>query len=63
MGDLLRITAQLIDGESGTHLWSKVFNRTKDDFFLVQDEITHAIVSTLESDASPAGGGFVSSDE
>ena len=52
MGNLLRITAQLIDGESGTHLWSKVFNRTKEDFFLVQDDIAHAIVSTLKTDAS-----------
>lgn len=46
-GDRIRVTAQLIDGDSGTHIWAERFDRNLDDIFLVQDEITRAIVTAV----------------
>jgi adenylate cyclase len=43
----VRITAQLIDANTGYHLWSETFDREITDIFAVQDEISHAIVSRL----------------
>jgi TolB-like protein len=53
-GNRLRITAQLIDGKSGYHLWSETYERDAADVFQVQDEIAGAIASALE--AKIAGG-------
>jgi TolB-like protein/Flp pilus assembly protein TadD len=47
-GDRLRITAQLIDATTGTHLWVERYDRSLDDVFAVQDEVVHTIVGTLE---------------
>ena len=44
-GDRVRVTAQLIDGENETHLWADRYDRTLDDVFAVQDDITTAIVA------------------
>ena len=46
--DQVRITAQLIDAESGFHLWSGTYDRNLKDIFATQDEITAAITSALE---------------
>jgi len=46
-GDRVRITAQLIEARSDTHLWSETYDRTLDDLFAVQDEISAAIVTEL----------------
>ncbi len=46
--DQVRITAQLIDAESGFHLWSGTYDRHLKDIFATQDEITAAITSALE---------------
>ncbi|MDX1579848.1 MAG: tetratricopeptide repeat protein, partial [Gemmatimonadota bacterium] len=46
-GDQLRITAQLIDSEDGTHLWSEAYNRELDDVFAIQIEIARAIAEAL----------------
>lgn len=46
-GHRVRVTAQLIDGETGAHLWADRFDRDLDDIFVVQDEITQAIVSAV----------------
>lgn len=43
----LRITAQLIDVETGFHLWSDTYDRELDDVFAIQDEISKAIVDAL----------------
>ncbi len=43
----VRVTAQLIDGRSGAHIWAERFDRDLDDIFLVQDEITDAIVTAV----------------
>ena len=48
-GDRVRITAQLVDAESGGHLWAERYDRTVDDPFAVQDDVTRSIVSTLST--------------
>jgi adenylate cyclase len=47
-GNQVRITAQLIDAESGHHLWANRFDRKLEDIFAVQDEITEEIVAALD---------------
>ncbi len=47
-GDRLRITAQLIDTQSDSHLWSETYDRTLDDIFVIQDEIAAAVVGKLK---------------
>ena len=47
-GNRLRITAQLIDGASGGHLWAERYDRDLTDIFAIQDEITKAIVDQLK---------------
>jgi adenylate cyclase len=47
-GNKIRITAQLIDARSDTHLWSETYDRELDDIFAIQDEISAAIVSELK---------------
>jgi TolB-like protein/tetratricopeptide (TPR) repeat protein len=52
-GDQVRITAQLIDAESGFHLWSETYDRRMADIFTVQDEIATAIVNKLKIELAP----------
>ncbi|MGH6878075.1 MAG: winged helix-turn-helix domain-containing tetratricopeptide repeat protein [Rhizomicrobium sp.] len=47
-GDRLRITAQLNDVATGSHLWAERYDRDLADVFAVQDEITEAIVAAIE---------------
>jgi TolB-like protein len=47
-GDLVRITAQLIGATTGSHVWAEHYDRDLTDVFAVQDEITDAIVATIE---------------
>jgi TolB-like protein/class 3 adenylate cyclase/cytochrome c-type biogenesis protein CcmH/NrfG len=46
-GDLVRVNAQLIDAETGAHLWAERFDRTRADLIEMQSEITAGIASTL----------------
>ncbi len=46
-GDRARITAQLIDGSTGGHLWAEKYDRDVEDVFGVVDEITDDIVAQL----------------
>ena len=46
-GEDLRITAQLIDAETGAHIWADKFDRKMADIFLVQDEIVGQIVGKI----------------
>ncbi|MGB5211407.1 MAG: hypothetical protein WBP60_12880 [Gammaproteobacteria bacterium] len=46
-GQQLRITAQLIDARSDTHLWSETFDLTLDDIFAIQDQIAGTVVEQL----------------
>jgi adenylate cyclase len=48
VGDRVRITAQLIDGKSGGHVWADRFDRDLTDIFSIQDEITKEIVRALK---------------
>jgi len=47
-GQTVRVTAQLIDGPSGGHLWADRYDRDLTDIFAIQDEITKAIVDQLK---------------
>jgi TolB-like protein/DNA-binding winged helix-turn-helix (wHTH) protein len=47
-GERVRITAQLVDGRSGVHLWSQTFDREASDAFGVQDEIAAAVAESLQ---------------
>jgi len=47
-GDRIRVTAQLIDARTDTHVWSETYDRTLDDIFSVQDEISAAVVEHLK---------------
>lgn len=45
--NMLRVTAQLIDAETGYHRWSRTYDRELADVFSVQDDIARAIVGEL----------------
>jgi adenylate cyclase len=47
-GQTVRVTAQLIDGPSGGHLWADRYDRDLTDIFAIQDQITKAIVDQLK---------------
>ena len=47
-GDRVRITAQLNDVATGSHIWAERYDRSLADVFAVQDEITEAIVVAIE---------------
>ncbi len=45
----IRITAQLIDTRTGTHYWSRLYDRDDTDIFAIQDEIAASVVDALAS--------------
>jgi TolB-like protein len=47
VGGRVRISAQLIDGGSGKHVWAERFDRDLGDIFAIQDEITRSIVGEI----------------
>ena len=47
-GSRVRITAQLIDGATGDHVWAERYDRDLTDIFAIQDEISKAIVDALK---------------
>jgi TolB-like protein len=47
-GGRVRITAQLNDVSTGSHVWAERYDRELADVFAVQDEITEAIVAAIE---------------
>jgi TolB-like protein/Tfp pilus assembly protein PilF len=47
-GNQVRITAQLIEARSDTHLWSETYDRQLDDIFAIQDEIAATVVEQLK---------------
>ncbi len=46
-GNRVRITAQLIDAQSGHHVWAERYDRDLEDIFAVQDEVTQRIVASI----------------
>jgi TolB-like protein/Tfp pilus assembly protein PilF len=47
-GDRLRVTAQLIETKSDSHLWSETFDREMSDIFMMQDEIAALVIESLK---------------
>jgi TolB-like protein/DNA-binding winged helix-turn-helix (wHTH) protein/Tfp pilus assembly protein PilF len=47
-GDQVRITAQLIDAATSSHLWTQSYDRKLDDFVKVQEEIAHSVADALQ---------------
>jgi TolB-like protein/Flp pilus assembly protein TadD len=52
-GQVLRVTAQLVDAAGGFQLWSARYDRKLEDVFAIQDEIASSIVTALEVVLSP----------
>ncbi len=52
-GDRVRITAQLIDTKSDSHLWSESYDRRLEDVFAIQDDIARCIVTALRVTLTP----------
>jgi TolB-like protein/class 3 adenylate cyclase/Flp pilus assembly protein TadD len=46
-GDRIRVSVQLIDAQSGGHLWAERFDRERGDLFQVQDEISRRVAYSL----------------
>ncbi len=44
----MRITPQLLDAETGAHIWAERYDRPLDDIFVLQDEITLSVVGAIE---------------
>jgi TolB-like protein len=61
-GDSVRVTAQLVDAQSGYHVWSQTYERRFADIFKLQDELAKAIVQQLlgENGAASANSGISS---
>ena len=53
IGNNVRITVQLIDAKTDTHLWSEIFDRDLSDIFLIQSEIAQAIARELQVVITP----------
>ena len=47
-GNRIRVTAQLINVADGFHVWSKTYERSLDDIFAVQDELSRVLVNELD---------------
>lgn len=47
MGEWIRIAVQLIDSETGSHVWAEHFDRETGEIFKIQDEVVRQVVSTL----------------
>jgi len=52
-GDRVRITAQLIEVDTDSHLWSETYDRELKDVFAIQDDIARSIVAALEVTLTP----------
>ena len=47
-GNTFRITAQLIDANTGVHIWSETYDRDMEDIFMIQDEIATMVTQQLK---------------
>jgi TolB-like protein/Flp pilus assembly protein TadD len=50
LGNRLRVTAQLIDATDGSHIWAERFDRELKDIFELQDELTQAIATNVNTE-------------
>ena len=46
--DRVRVTGQLINAETGAHVWAERYDRKADDIFALQDDITLSVVGAIE---------------
>ncbi len=53
-GNRVRITAQLLDAATDVQIWAERFDRTLDDIFAIQDEISMAVAAALKLHLAPA---------
>ncbi len=54
VGTRVRVSAELVDGRDGGHLWADRYDRDLTDIFAIQDEITHSIIEQLRIKLLPA---------
>jgi len=47
-GNRIRITGQLVEAETGNHLWAERYDRALDDVFAIQDEITESVIGCIQ---------------
>ena len=52
-GNRVRITARLVDGRDGFQMWAERYDRTLEDVFAVQEDISHAIANALRGAMTP----------
>ncbi|MBK5097254.1 MAG: tetratricopeptide repeat protein, partial [Gemmatimonadetes bacterium] len=55
--DRLRVTAQLIDADTGFHLWSETYDRAPADLLDIQDDLTQQIMDALAVQLAPSATG------
>jgi TolB-like protein len=55
LGGRIRVTAQLIEADTGNHVWAEHYDRDIQDIFIVQDEIAQAIAATIEGRMAASG--------
>jgi adenylate cyclase len=53
-GEMLRVSAKIIDSETRQTKWSQVFDRRTQDVFVIEDEIAHSIAGVLRITLQPA---------
>ena len=61
-GDVVRVSAELINTEDGSAQWSERYDRPYKDLFALQDEITHAVAGALKAKLLPAEHAAAQSD-
>jgi TolB-like protein/Flp pilus assembly protein TadD len=52
-GNRVRVTAQLIEAATGTHLWTETYDRDLEDIFAIQSDIAKSIAKALEAELVP----------
>ena len=55
-GERVRVTSQLLDASTGSHIWSERYDRDLTDIFSVQDEITASVIAAIEPKLLAAEG-------
>jgi TolB-like protein/class 3 adenylate cyclase/Flp pilus assembly protein TadD len=53
-GNRIRVTGQLIEAETGNHLWAERYDRAHDDVFAIQDEITESVIGCIQPEVYAA---------
>ncbi len=61
-GNRIRVTSQLVDAENGRHIWAEKYDRPLDDIFEIQDDVTRAVVASVQHEVDLFEGDVVSRD-